>query len=123
MAVPQWAQEIFRAIDEMDAEKFVSFLTEDATFVFGNNPPVTGNAAIKEAVQGFFSSINGLSHTLTKSWMTEDAIIFHGMVTYTRKDDSTVELPFANIFEMKGDKIQNYLIFMDVNPLFAPPEE
>ena len=47
---------IFADIDAFDPDKFVAHLTPDAKFRFANPDPVTGRAAVKEAVAGFFSS-------------------------------------------------------------------
>ena len=110
---------LFQAIDSMDADKFVTFLTEDAQFKFGNNPKVVGKEAVKKAVKDFFSSINGLSHKVINTWSHPDTVICQGEVTYTRKDDSKVTIPFVNIFGMKENLVKDYWIYIDVAPLFA----
>lgn len=115
----QWVTDLFKSIDDMDTDKFASFLDEDVIFTFGNNPTAVGLDATKEAVSGFFSSINGLSHELLNTWHDGDAVIVQGVVTYTRKDDKKVAVPFCDVFKMKDDKIAQYLIYMDVTPLFA----
>jgi len=43
------------------------------------------------------------------------------MVTYTRHDGTNLTLPFVNVFAMRGDLIQDYLIYIDATPLYAPP--
>ena len=53
---------LFKSIDQMDADEFSSFLTEDGVFTFGNAEPVRGRQAVRDAVAGFFSSIAGLHH-------------------------------------------------------------
>jgi ketosteroid isomerase-like protein len=111
-------QSLFESIDRQDTDAFLAFLTEDATFRFGNAGPVKGKPAIRDAVQGFFSSIKGLHHDLRDVWDTEDALICHGMVTYTRHDSSKLAVPFANIFKVHGELIDEYLIFIDVSQLY-----
>lgn len=118
METPSWIQELFSSIDAMDVDTFASFLTEDAQFKFGNAPPATGKEAIKKAVGGFFSTLHGLKHALLNTWSHSGSIIVQGEVTYTRKDASTVTLPFVNVFGMQGNLIEDYLIYMDINPLF-----
>ncbi len=46
----QQVTRLFRAIDDANADAFVSFLTPDGTFKFGNAPPVQGQAAIAALV-------------------------------------------------------------------------
>lgn len=111
--------ELFRTIDEMDAEKFVTFLTDDAQFRFGNAPAVQGKSAVKEAVAGFFSSIKGICHKNVNLWVISDSVLYEGEVTYTRHDGSTLTIPFINKFGMAGDKIKEYYIYVDITPLYA----
>ena len=63
-----WMSSLFAAIDARDADGFVEYLCEDGVFRFGNAEPVAGRAAIREAVAGFFSTIAGLEHRLTRTW-------------------------------------------------------
>ena len=114
-----WLRDILGAVDANDTGKFLTYLTDDAMFKFGNADGVHGKDAIGEMLKGFFGSIEGLSHTLTESWSTDGAVISRGEVTYTRKDSSTLTVPFANIFRMNGDKIKDYLIYVDASQLYA----
>ena len=114
-----WVSDLFASIDRRDTDLFVGFLTEDAIFRFGNQPPVHGRAAIAEAVGQFFSQIAGLAHDVRDTWDAGDAVIVAGDVTYTRHSGSEVTLPFADIFRMRDGLVREYLIYMDVNPLFA----
>ena len=109
----------FAAIDAMDAEGFVSFLTNDCTFRFGSAPAVTGHEAISAAVGGFFQSIAGLSHDIHRVITSGDCIACEGDVTYTRHDGSKITLPFCDIFETDSGLINVYRIYMDIGPLFA----
>lgn len=46
MSKEQWIRELFESVDNLEAEKFVSFMTEDATFKLGNAEAMTGKTAI-----------------------------------------------------------------------------
>ena len=110
---------LYKTIDDMDADKFVAFLDENAKFKFGNAPVVQGKEAIKKAVADFFSTIKGISHNLLNTWIIDKSIITQGEATYTRKDDKAVTIPFVNIFSMDNDLIEDYLIYIDIAPLYA----
>ena len=112
-------QELFAAIDACDAERFVGFLTADATFRFGSAPPAHGRAAIRHAVGEFFATIAGLSHRVTNTLASGATLFCEGEVTYTRHDGSTIALPFADVFELEDDRISHYKIYMDIGPLYA----
>ncbi len=120
MEVKEKIFSLFKTIDEMDADKFVSFVTDDAQFRFGNAPAAKGKPAIREAVAGFFTTIKGISHKNINFWVLPDYVIYEGEVTYTRHDSSKLTIPFVNVFGMAGDLIKDYFIYIDVTPLYNP---
>lgn len=108
---------LFQAIDRKDTETFTSFLSARARFRFGNAPVVEGHDNIAAVVGGFFASVKSLSHLVTEIWRTPTGVICHGMVTYTRHDDTTLTVPFCNIFKVNEDLIEEYLIYVDISEL------
>ena len=110
--------DLFKAVDAKDTERFLGFLTDEASFRFGSAPPAQGKEAIRAAVDGFFSTIAGCHHVLSRIVAEEDVIICEGEVTYTRHDASEVTLPFANIFELDGELMSAYKIYADAGPLY-----
>ena len=116
----QWIHDLFDSIDNKDASKFSSFLSEEVQFRFGNMPVTHGKVIATEQVSYFFDSIKSLRHSLDEFWSAQDAILCHGNVTYTRHDDSTLTVPFCNIFKINQQGIYEYLIFADVSTLYQP---
>jgi len=112
-------ESLFNVIDNMDADKFASYLDEDVSFRFGNAPVVVGKKAVLDAVDGFFKSIKGITHEKLRMWIHPDSVLYQGIVTYTRNDGSEVTLPYLNVFLLNGEMIKDYLIYIDINPLFA----
>lgn len=110
---------LFAAIDAQDGAAFVGFLTDDAVFRFGSAPAVQGRAAVQTAVEGFFGTIAGLSHAIDKTIRDDDTLVCEGVVTYTRRDGSTIAVPFVDVFEYRDDLIAEYKIYIDVAPLYA----
>ena len=117
----RWIDELFAAIDRRDAAAFAGFLAADGRFRFGNFPPVQGRAAITEAVSAFFGALRGLRHAIEERWLLPDAAVVTGSVTYTRHDGSTLQVPFANVFKLRGSEIRDYVIYVDNSALFAAP--
>ena len=111
-------ESLFNTIDNKDANGFTEFLTESCNFTFGNMPTVNGREVVHDMVSGFFDSIAGISHTIEQSWTSNDAVICHGVVTYTRHDESELQVPFANIFRMDGSLIRDYRIYVDTSQLY-----
>ncbi len=114
-----WLNRLFAAIDRMDSDSFVLFLTEEASFRFANGPAVFDRENIRNAVQGFFSSIKGLRHNVSEVWEHGNIVICEGEATYTRHDGQKLTLPFVNILRMEDELIADYRIYIDISPLYA----
>jgi ketosteroid isomerase-like protein len=110
---------IFADIDAFDPDKFVAHLTEDVVFRFGNAEPAVGRAAVRDAVAGFFSTIDGLTHHILRIWDDGDVSIAQINVEYVRKDGKHVTVPNADILVYDGDLVSNWQIYIDVAPVFA----
>ncbi len=110
---------IFADIDSFDPDRFVANLTPDAVFRFGNGNPVIGREAVREAVAGFFATIDGLSHHVLNTWQFGDTLVAQIDVEYTRKDGKTVTVPNADILLFDGDLVRDWQIYIDLAPVFA----
>lgn len=109
---------LFAAIDAKDSQTFSDFLTDDCVFRFGNQAAVEGLEAVQAYVTYFFDSVQALSHTLLQQWETEDGVVCHGTVTYTRHDGSLLTVPFCNVLNMRAGRVYEYLIFADTSELY-----
>jgi ketosteroid isomerase-like protein len=110
---------VFADIDAFDPDKFLAHLTDDVVFRFGNAEPAVGKAAVRAAVAGFFSTIDGLTHHILDSWEIGDRTIVQIDVEYRRKDGKTVTVPNADILTYDGDLVRDWRIYIDVAPVFA----
>ncbi len=114
-----WLHRLFKAIDNMDADCFVAFLTPDASFRFSNADAVEGRETIRNTISGFFSSLKGLHHNVLGVWEDKEAVICEGEATYTTHDSRELTFPFVNVFRMKGELIADYRVFIDTSPLYS----
>ena len=110
--------EMYTAIDAKDSIGMCNFLTEDSSFTFANMPPVVGKSNIISFLDGFFQSIKGLHHTGIEYRYADDAWFANGTVTYTRLNESTLQVPFAILLKMNSDFIQDYRIYVDASELY-----
>ncbi len=121
MQMPPIVREVFKAVDAKDAPAFAACLTSDAVFRYANAPLVTGPDAIRDAVAQFFGAVHSLRHDLLALWTLDDMVFCKGEVRYVRHDGSNAgPFPFFNLFRLDGGKIAEYLIYVDISPLFAP---
>ncbi|MEW6365122.1 MAG: nuclear transport factor 2 family protein [Acidobacteriota bacterium] len=110
---------LFQSVDQGQVDDFLTFLSQDVLFRFGNAPPVQGRTEVGNAVRGFLGSIKALHHDLVEVWMQPSAVTCHGTVTYTRHDATTLTVPFATIFKLSGEEIREYLIYVDICDLYS----
>jgi len=113
------ARTIFADIDAFDPDKFITHLTDDVVFRFGNAEPVVGRAAVKEAVAGFFTMIDGLTHHVLNVWDVGNTTVAQIDVEYRRKDGKSVTVPNADILTFDGDLVREWQIYIDLAPVFA----
>jgi hypothetical protein len=111
---------IFADIDAMDAGKFISRLTPDVRFRFANADPAIGPAAVKEGVEAFWATIDGLTHHILNSWDFGETTIVQIDVEYRRKDGKSVTTPNADILVFQDDLVSDWQIYIDVAPVYAP---
>ena len=110
---------IFADIDGMDADKFLSHLTPDVRFRFANMDPALGHAAVKEGVEGFWTTIAGLTHHILKVHELGDTVIVQIDVEYRRLDGKSVTVPNCDVLIFDGDKVRDWQIYIDLAPVFA----
>jgi ketosteroid isomerase-like protein len=110
---------IFADIDSFDPDKFVAHLTDDVVFRFGNGEPAVGRAAVREAVAGFFTTIDGLTHHVRNVWNIGETSVAQIDVEYLRKDGKRVTVPNADILTFEGDLVRHWQIYIDLAPVFA----
>jgi len=114
-----WWERVLAVVDAGDAAAFVELLTPDAQFRFGNAPVVVGREAIRTVAAAFFAAIASSKHGVLGTWNGAATAVCEGEVTYTRHDGSTVNVPFVNVFELRGEKIAAYRIYIDNSSLFT----
>jgi|SRR5882757_779143 len=119
--VDQFIRGMFAAVDAGDAERIGGLVTDGVRFRFGSAEPLTGRAALVAASRQFSGAIAGLRHEITDLWQPEEGtVVAELLVTYRRHDGVELTLPCCNIFRLSGDGlVDDYRIYMDVNPVFA----
>jgi ketosteroid isomerase-like protein len=110
---------IFAGIDAMDAGKFIAHLTPDVRFRFANADPAIGHAAVKEGVEGFWATIDGLTHHILNVYEIGDTVIAQIDVEYRRKDGKSVTVPNCDVLVFDGDLVRDWQIYIDLAPVFA----
>ncbi len=111
-------QDLYKAVDSQNVEKLADSMTEDGVFRFANIPAVEGRQNISQFLAGFYQTIKSIQHSNIKSWHIDDNAFVTGEVTYTRPDDFKLKVPFSVHFKFNGDRIKEWLIFVDNSALY-----
>lgn len=115
-----WMKQMLSDVDAKDADAFARWFTSDGVMRYGSGAAMVGPEAIRAFCAGFFGSVKGLSHRVIAQWDREDRTICQGECTYRRLDDRSVTLPFMTMTTRRGDRLAEYLVYLDAAPLFAP---
>ena len=105
--------QVFADIDACDGDRFVAHLTPDVRFRFTNADPVTGRDAVKEAVEGFWSTIDGLTQVYNKRYFAETIEREIGRAQRYRRDLSLILFDidhFKNINDTFGHLAGDYVL-------------
>jgi ketosteroid isomerase-like protein len=79
------------------------------------------NSELLAAAESFRASIADMHHMILDLWEVDDDTVVGLMdVHYTRHDGRELNLPCCNVFRMRDGIINDYRIYMDVNPVLAP---
>lgn len=113
-------QLLFAAVDNRDVAALAEFFDDDITFRFGNADRIHGKAAVQSTCEAFLGSLAGIRHEIENLWQVDtDRIVVTMTVHYDRTDGGNLSLPCANTFRIRENRITDYQIYMDVNPVFA----
>jgi hypothetical protein len=115
----EWVEQTYEALDAKDVDAFVAQLTPGATVRFGNGDPVAGRVAIRDAFGEFFDAVGTMSHAFTSQLRVDDTLVIEEMVTFTRRDGTTVVLPAATVCELREGQADRMQTYIDVSPLFG----
>ncbi len=117
MRTPDWIDDILAALDAKDIDAFCEPLSEDCTFIYANEDPVEGIEAIHDFVTYFAESIEASDHQVQETYRSPNRVVVRGDVIYTKKDGSTLDVPFVDVFEMEDGEVSTYQVYADNHEL------
>ena len=112
---------LIRAVDDADHNAIAALTANDVHFRFGNAAPTDTQSELLAAAQSFRDAIADLRHTILDLWEVGDGMVVALMdVHYRRLDGRELNLPCCNVFGVHDGVVNDYRIYMDVNPVLAP---
>jgi ketosteroid isomerase-like protein len=112
---------LIRAVDAADQNAIAALTATDVHFRFGNADPTDTQSDLLAAAQSFRDTIADLHHTILDLWEVGDGMVVALMdVHYQRLDGRELNLPCCNVFGVRDGVVNDYRIYMDVNPVLTP---
>jgi ketosteroid isomerase-like protein len=112
---------LIRAVDNSDHTTIAALTAKDVHFRFGNAEPTNTQPELLAAAGSFRAAIADLRHTVLDIWEVGDGgVVALFDVYYRRLDGRELNLPCCNVFRVRDRLVNDYLIYMDVNPVLAP---
>ena len=112
-------REMCAAVDAGDAEAFAAWFTDDATYVFGNNEPLTGRAAITAATAGAAGALPWVHHVVDQVAAVGDQLFCRFTITTATPDGKSLALPCVTVMWLDGDLVSDYRVHMDITPALS----
>jgi ketosteroid isomerase-like protein len=114
-------QTLIRAVDAADQNAIATLTATNVHFRFGNADPTDTQSELLAAAQSFRHAVADLRHAILDLWEVGDGMVVALMeVDYRRLDGRELTLPCCNIFRVHNGLVDDYRIYMDVNPVLAP---
>ncbi|MDT0183997.1 nuclear transport factor 2 family protein [Microbacterium sp. ARD31] len=118
--VSDFTTDVWERVDSLEVPRFAELFAEDGTLVFGNGEAMVGPAQIQAGVEGFFTTIKALHHTVKNEWQSGDTTVIELDVAYDRLDGKTVSIPVVSIWDRGPDGLfTDYRVFFDLAPVYA----
>lgn len=110
-------REMCAAVDAGDADAFASWFADDATYVFGNNEPLTGRAAIAAATAGAAGALPWVRHVVDQvAAVGEDQLFCRFTIETASPEGKPLALPCVTVIRLADEKVVDYRVHMDLTP-------
>ncbi|EIM89927.1 NTF2-like protein [Stereum hirsutum FP-91666 SS1] len=120
-ATKQWVRDFHTAGDSLDVNTWAKWLTDDATIVMGNNPPVQGRDNFTKAYSHQAGLLSSMYHELISVDVIENRVYDRAILTYEIKGDDSkekIKIPSMVVLHRTEDKkISKLEVFSDPSPL------
>ncbi|PQP25123.1 nuclear transport factor 2 family protein [Rhodococcus opacus] len=102
---------------DTDITAFFAFFSDDCVFRMANNAPVIGKSAIQSWVGEYLGSVASMRHEIIEAWSEDNVTAVRVEVTYTMQNGEPFTLPAVTRTRIEGQKVTEYLIFIDPSPV------
>lgn len=110
-------EQLYTAFNQGDIETVVNAMTDDITWIEAEGEPYGGTyRGPNEVLQMFKRIPEDFDHyavTPSRFIVKDDMVVVEGSSDVTSKDEVDYEIPFAHVWRLDGDKIQEFRQYTD----------
>lgn len=114
-----WIRDMFAALDRASVPGLFPYLHDDVVWRFASYPAGRGKDSFAAGWSAMSARVKTLEHVIHRVWGQGEDLFCQGEVTYHLLDRPSVTVPFANIFRLRGDRISEYLIYVDASAVLG----
>jgi uncharacterized protein (TIGR02246 family) len=110
-------REMCAAVDAGEAAAFAAWFADDATYVFANNEPLTGRAAITAATAGATAALPWVRHIVEQiAPVGEDQLFCRFTIETESPAGKPLALPCVTVIRLADQKVVDYRVHTDLTP-------
>ncbi|MBH8574397.1 nuclear transport factor 2 family protein [Nostocaceae cyanobacterium CENA369] len=116
----QTVETLFDAMKRKDWTTIKSCLTEDVFYRVGSSEPVHGPEEVQKYLSGLYEIASFEYADVRQVLEPEGQVIFEMESHYRRlADNRPISFACTDILRVRGDKIREWRVYVDISPLFA----
>lgn len=119
----QLIRKVLAAADSRNPALFVTHLSDDVMFRFGNAPAVVGHEAVAKALEMLFDYVSFMRHDLVGVHACGDVWAVEMVANYVDRFGREFSFPACNLMTVLRGKVSDYRIFVDNSSMFVPPRD
>lgn len=110
---------LFSSMLKQDWETFKSCLSDDVMFRVGSSEPIYSPDRVVGFLQSFFTEIKMQPLEIRQILESENQVFFEFEAHHLRlKDNQVVNFACTDILRMRGDKVREWRVYVDMSPLY-----
>lgn len=111
--------EYLTAIDNKDVNTYGTFLADNITVQFNNDPPISGKDMVLQGLGQYWQSFRSIEHDLVNIYGTDQSYVLEALNHYVRHDgkNATVHAVAFTDLDHRG-MVTRVRIYQDVSPVF-----
>ena len=115
--VPAWLRDWYATLDSRDPEAMASWLTDDASFRFGNDTDIIGRDAVMRANQDILGRLKSVKYQIVGVYEDQGTTVAELFVDHELQSGEKYLLPMISLITRDNGKVASVKVYGDPSPL------